>query len=212
MSSPKYRADPKLVEQALEIPDVLATLFAVRDGDELTAASESAVTITKVADWDPEVVWPYLNVVIRGMKSPYDRVRRESIDTLMHLFWVDPSAISAHLPQLSYVIKHDPDLVVRNHAIDAVNTYGSLSFSTARRVLPILLRAAESRDGKHAARAMGGILENLPALRGDFPAINALARRYEHDRRSSVARMAGDLIEQMDEDRSTWEDDWLDGE
>jgi hypothetical protein len=207
VSRRKVEVDLALVEHALRIPDVLSTLFAVRDGDDRMAASESAVAITQVAAQRPDVVWPYRDAVVRGMRSPYDRVRRESIDTLTHLFHVDPIAISANLPRLSYLLKHDPDLVVRNHAIDAVVTYGSLTTSAGRRVLPILMRAVESWNGKNAPRAMKGLLRILPALHDDFPSIHALAERHLNDRRATVQRMAGGLFILTEDDPSAW-DEW----
>ena len=110
------------------------------------------------------------------------------------------------------MIKHDPDLVVRNHAIDAVTEYGQLTTSAGRRVSPILMRAVDAWDGKNAYRALTGVYWLLPALHDEYPAINALARRYEHDRRDSVARIAGALVVLTDEDQSMWGDGWLDGE
>lgn len=206
MSRRKVEADPAIVEHALRIPDVLATLFAVRDGDDRMEASESAVAITQVAAQRPELVWPYRDVVVRGMKSRYDRVRRESIDTLTQLFRVDPVAISSNLPRLSYVLKHDPDLVVRNHAIDALVVYGSLTTSAGRRVYPILMRAVESWDGKNAPRALKGLLRLLSALQDDYPAIRAMAERYENDSRYSVERIAGALVMLTGDDPLAWID------
>jgi hypothetical protein len=132
----------------------------------------------------------------------------------MQLFHLDPIAISTNLPRLSYVIKHDPDLVVRNHAIDAVVKYGSLTTSAGRRVQPILMRAVESWDGKNAARAMKGLLRILYALQDDFPAIHAMAERHLNDRRDTVQRLANGLFILTDDDPSVldewWGGDWPD--
>ena len=43
-------------------------------------------------------------------------------------------------------------------------------------------------------------------LAHDLEAINALARRYEDDRRDTVARMAGALVMLTDKDQSMWDD------
>jgi hypothetical protein len=147
-------ANRDMVELALRIPDLVATLFAVRDGDDPVAAADSADTITKVAARDPGVIRPYQAFVVRGLDAAGTQVRWESLATLALLATDDPSIVEPLLPRLRELIERDASVIVRDRAIDALTAYGVTSTEAARRVLPILEAALDLWNGKHAARSL----------------------------------------------------------
>ncbi len=192
-------ANRDMVELALRIPDLVATLFAVRDGDDPVAVADCADTITKIAARDPEVIQQYQAFVVRGLDAAGTQVRWESLASLALLANDDPSIVEPLLPRLRELIERDTSVIVRDRAIDALTAYGVSSPMAARQVLPILEAAIELWNGKHAARALRSLCNLAPVLPHAGQTLRQLALTYADADRPSVRAAARHLLKAVEE-------------
>lgn len=187
-------ANRDMVELALRIPDLLATLFAVRDGDDRAVAADSADTITKVAERDPRVVLPYRAYVVRGLDSPIKQVRWESLTTLVLLAGIDPGVVEPLVSHLQEVIEQDQSVIARDRAIDALASFGRSSPVAAGTVMPILIGAVDAWGGKHAARALRALSDLAPLVPEAREQLLAVAEEWRGSSRPSVQQAAKRLM------------------
>jgi hypothetical protein len=188
-----------IVAFALRMPDVLSTLFAVRDGNDAADSAESAASITKVAEQDASVVLPYAAFVVRGIDSPVKQVRWESLATLALLARHDPSLVGPLLSRLRDIIEHDGSVIARDKAIDALVAYGASAPDAARQVLPPLESALDSWSGKHVARILRGFVEIVPVIPEERDRLHVTAMRYADADRPSERTAAKRLLAAMKE-------------
>jgi hypothetical protein len=183
-------ANRDMVELALRIPDLLATLFAVRDGDDRAVAADSADTITKVAQRDPRVVLPYRAYVVHGLDSAIKQVRWESLTTLALLAAIEPGIVAPLVARLDGIVAEDASVIARDRAIDALASYGRSSPEAAHHVVPVLIAAVGRWNGKHAARALRSLQELGPLVPDMHPALRVIAAEQATSHRPSVRTAA----------------------
>lgn len=161
-------ANRAVAEQCLARPELLAELAPGLAGNDPAIAGDCAEVLTKVAETRPELVAPHAKALIDLLDHKTTRVRWEAMHALALIAETNPRSISPLLPRLEGIIGNDGSTIVRDHAVEALARYAGTGKAAAQRAYPLLQKGAIAWEGKHAGRALTGLMkvaEHVPGLR-----------------------------------------------
>ena len=129
--------------------------------------------LTKVAEVRPKLVVPYA-----GRNSPFCcmRARRgfggsHARTGAIHRAPLAADVIAANFEQIAGLVRDDPSVITRDHAVDALGSYAATGEAAGRAAYPVLVDALTLWDGKQAARALTGLGKvaiTVPDLRDEI--------------------------------------------
>lgn len=154
--------------------------------------------MTEVAEAHPDWVKPYAEALASLLTAEKTRVRWEATHSLAMIAPTSPKVISPLLPRLSKMIRSDPSVIVRDHAVDAVGNYAGTSPTGAREAYPVLVQALTAWEGKQAGHALNGlrnVAQELPLKASD---IRARTQAYLNHPRGVVRKAAKSLLKTLD--------------
>jgi len=174
----------------IESPDRLDEIAAGLAGRDARLAGDCAEVMTKVAERAPALVAPFALALVAALGHKNGRVRWESAHALALVADRATSVIEGALSTLAALVRTHDGVIVRDYAIDAIARWGASSPAHATRAWPILLKALDDWDRRHAARILG----HGPALAAIQPglvqALRAAADAFASDERAGARRAA----------------------
>lgn len=174
----------------IESPDRLEEIAAGLAGRDARLAGDCAEVMTKVAERAPELVAPFAGALVAALGHKNGRVRWESAHALALVADRAAKVVEGAFPTLAALVREHDGVIVRDYAIDAIARWGASSTARATRAWPVLLKALDDWDGRHAARILGhgpALAAVQPAL---VPALRSAADAFASDDRAGARKAA----------------------
>lgn len=168
-------ANRAVAAACLEQPALLKEIAGALTEADAALVGDCAEVLTKVAEVDPSLVAPYAAALAPLLSHPKTRVRWEAMHALALVTPLVPRLIGARLPLLQSLLREDRSTIVRDYAVEALSAYAGTGRAAATRAFPLLRAALGLWDGKHAARALHGLVRVAQRTPQQAPAIRALA-------------------------------------
>jgi hypothetical protein len=179
-----------LAGEALERPEILDELAAGLALDDRKLLGDCVEVFTEVAKENPALVAPHAERLIALLGHRDTRVRWEATHAVALVAALVPDQVKPFLSDLAGKIDRDRSVIVRDCAIKAVGEYGRSGPEAARQAFPLLSRALEAWEGKHAKLVLEA-MEGLAAVEPAFePDVRASAQTCLEHKRANVRRLA----------------------
>lgn len=181
----------------LESPGLLEEVASGLRAKNVRAARDCAEVMVLVARQRPLLVAPYFDDLRAALESRNARVRWGAMGAIAEIAQFVPMRIESLLPRIESIAVDDRSVSVRDLAVQALGNYAGTGPTAARTVLPLLERAVAVHSGRHAAKALSGLLMagyHVPEL---ADRIVALARKFESDSRPSVTKAVRRILLQL---------------
>ena len=191
-------ANRKVVAKCLARRDRLEAIVRGFESQDAALAGDCAEVMTEVAEKRPEWVTPYARVIVSLLASRTTRVRWEAAHSLALIATLVPEVIAYSLPRLGEMIRSDPSVIARDHAVDTVGNYANTSPRAAREAFPLLVEALAAWNGKQAAHALDGLANVAERLPNSSPEIRTYALSFIDHPRGVIRKAARALIKRLD--------------
>ena len=169
-------ATRQVVPLCLADPALLHEIAAGLAAHDVMRQADCAEVMTMTAEQQPDLVAPFASELLPLLDVRATRARWEAMHALALVADRIPDVLMPALPQIRGIIQRDGSIIVRDYAVDALARIAAVDDATAARVYPLLLEALDAWDGRHAARALPGLMQvglRLPAERGRISAVAA---------------------------------------
>ncbi len=189
-------SNKRVAATVLKEPILLGEIAKGLSSASSRLAGDCAEVMTLVAEAQPELVAPYADALILRLAHKNTRVRWEVMHCLAEIAARVPNKIAPIMRTLDDMIALDKSVIVRDHAIRALGTYGSTSPAAARRVWHHLREALVLWDGKHAGKALTAMQKLVRVDATLKPDAQKVARRFIGHKRASVRTAAKKLLKE----------------
>jgi hypothetical protein len=183
-------ANQQVAALCLLDPDLLVEIGECLESCEAALAGDCAEVMTLVAAKRPARVLPYASSLVKLLECKTARVRWEAMHSLAYISEVSPAVIAELLPKLSRMIQEDRSVIVRDYAVEAVAGYAKTSPDAAWAAFPTLKMSLGVWKGKHAGRALQGLMNAAMAESALYEEVSSLAQPYLEDPRGLVREAA----------------------
>ena len=187
-------ANRKVAAQCLAKPALLDEVATGLKSRDAALVGDCAEVMTKVAEEHAELVAPYAEALAALLTHRNTRARWEATHALALLARPFPKVIASYLPRLGEMIQTDSSIIARDYAVTTIGNYARTSVQAAQSAYPILKKALVLWEGKHTARALGGLRNVAEVIPNLAPEIRALAKGLCDDRRGVVRKAARSLV------------------
>jgi hypothetical protein len=187
------KSNREVVALCFEQPALLLEIAGGLNSEEAALVGDCAEVLTEVAKVHPDWVTPHAETLSALLTHKTARVRWEAMHALALVAHLVPAVMAGLLQRLAEIIRHDPSVIVRDHAVDALGSYARKGEEAALAAYPLLVEALTLWDGKQAAHALEG-LANVGAVSpklGDE--LWSIGIRYHDDRRARIRKAAKGL-------------------
>ena len=184
------KSNLEVVDQCLANPALLAEIAGGLSSKEAALVGDCAEVLTEVAKVHPDWVAPHAETLSELLTHKTARVRWEAMHSLALVAHFVPAVIAGLLHRLTEIIRHDPSVIVRDYAVEAVGSYARTGEEAALAAYPLLVEALSTWDGKQAARALEGLANVGSAATGLGNELWSIGIRYHDDRRARVRKAA----------------------
>jgi hypothetical protein len=187
---PSEASNKAVAAEALDHPEILDEISSGMGDANPRLLGDCVEVFTEVARVNPALVAPYVELLIPLLGHKATRVRWESTHAVALVAALVPDQVEPLLPDLMAKIEGDRSVIVRDCAVKALGEYGRSSPEAARQAFPLLRRAIEMWEKKHAKLAlegMGKLMAVEPALE---PEVRAIAQICLDHKRANVRRLA----------------------
>jgi hypothetical protein len=191
---PTEGSNKEVAAEALSQPELLDEVAAGLALADRKLLGDCVEVFTEVAKADPALVAPYVERLIPLLGHRDTRVRWEATHALALVAALVPDQIEPLLPDLAAKIEGDRSVIVRDCAVIALGEYGRSGPEAAQKAFPLLNKALEAWEGKHAKwvlEAMDKLLVVEPVL---GPEVQAAARSCLDHKRANVRRLAQKMV------------------
>lgn len=180
--------------QCLDNPTVLAEVAEALSGKDPVLLGDCCEVMTKVAEQRPELVVPYVDLMVPLLAHKVTKVRWEAMHALALAAERVPVTMASLLPRLAEIIQRDSSTIVRDYTVDAVGNMAKADEGAALLAYPVLRDAMHAWEGKHLGRVLAGlsnVARNVPAV---APEIVQVAHDYMEHEKSIVRKAAKALL------------------
>ncbi|WP_144266623.1 hypothetical protein [Paenibacillus curdlanolyticus] len=188
-------------ERCLEDPSLLAAMAEALSGKEAALLGDCAEVMTIVASQKPGLVAPYITCIVPLLSSRTTKVRWEAMHAFSLVAHLVPEAAGAVLEQLQAMIQTDKSTIVRDYATDALGNLARADRESASAVYPLLQEALLAADGKHAGRALAGLLHVVTMVPELADEVRIIAEAYAGHSKPVVRRAVKALVKTCDLNR-----------
>ncbi len=188
-----------VAEQCLLEPRLIPEIAEGLTRQDPALVGDCAEVLTKIAEENPQLVAPHAQALAALLTHTNTRVRWEAMHALAAMAPLIPEVLAGRLPQLAELLDHDPSVIVRDYAIDAVGTYAQTSTSAALAAYPILVKSLTLAEGKHAAHALNGLRQAAAAAPTLREEIMAMGLRYRDHERGVIRKAARALLKALED-------------
>jgi hypothetical protein len=144
--------------KCIENPKLLKEIAShLKDNDKKLVA-DCAEVMTEVALTNPSLVAEFTMDLIPLIKNNENRIKWESIHAISLVSPIVPELIFSILPELEDIMHQDNSIIVRDYTSDSIAGYAGTSAEAADNAYPILKKILILWDGRHAARAIEGLI------------------------------------------------------
>jgi hypothetical protein len=158
MSSRSNEPNKAVAIKCIETPELLEEIAGhLKDSDKKLVA-DCAEVMTEVALSNPSLIAEFTMDLIPLINSKDNRIKWESIHALSLVAHLVPDLIFSILPELEEIMHRDKSIIVRDYTADAIAGYAGTSPEAADNAYPILKKILILWDGRHAARALEGLI------------------------------------------------------
>jgi hypothetical protein len=190
MGDKSPKSNIKVIAQCKRNPDLLDEVVGSLRSQDKALAGDCAEVLTEIAKQRPELIAPYAQKLSPLLSHQATRVRWEAMHALALIATSNPKIIARLLPRLIDLVRTDSSVIVRDYAVDAMSNYAKTGKKAARATRPLLIEALTIWNGKHAARAIIGLINVvtvIPKLREELHEIGV---QYSSQGRDVVRRAA----------------------
>jgi hypothetical protein len=187
------KSNREVVDKCLANPALLAEIGGCLNSEEAALVGDCAEVLTEVAKVHPDWVTPHAEALSALLTHKTARVRWEAMHALALVAHLVPAVMAGLLQRLAEIIRHDPSVIVRDHAVDALGNYARKGEEAALATYPLLVEALTLWDGKQAAHALEGLAKVGSAVTGLGDELWSIGIRYHDDRRARVRKAAKGL-------------------
>jgi hypothetical protein len=187
------KSNREVVALCFEQPALLLEIAGGLNSEEAALVGDCAEVLTEVAKVHPDWVTPHAETLSALLTHKTARVRWEAMHALALVAHLVPAVMAGLLQRLAEIIRHDPSVIVRDHAVDALSSYARKGEEAALAAYPLLVEALTLWDGKQAAHALEGLANVGSAATGLGDELWSIGIRYHDDRRARVRKAAKGL-------------------
>jgi hypothetical protein len=177
-------------EACVHNPKLLEDVAAGLAGQSPAIIGDSAEVMTKIAEISPLLIAPHIGRLAPLLGHKTTRVRLEAVHAIALAAPYAPHHLFPLLRTLTRLLRDDPNVVVRDYAVDALIGYGATGDDAAELVFPPLQAAFAAWNGKQLVR----ILDGLPRLAAAAPSLSRDLRQvalfYSGDARPAIRESA----------------------
>lgn len=187
-----------VARQCLENPMLLEDIAEGLERRDADLVGDCAEVMTKVAEERPDLVAPYAEQLAPLLEHRKTRVRWEAMHAIALLAPVTPEIIRQYFDEIVTLLREDESTIARDYAVEAMGNYAQTGATEAEAAYPILLEALDLWEGKHAARALNGLVwvaAAAPDLQDD---IMPVAQAFADHGRPSIQKAAKALLRALD--------------
>jgi hypothetical protein len=169
-NEPNKAVATKCIENPRLLNEIAAHLM---DSDKKLVA-DCAEVMTEVALTNPLLVAKFAIELIPLINSKDNRIKWEAMHALSLVASQVPDLIFSILPELEEIMHRDKSIIVRDYTADAIAGYAGTGSEAADNAYPILKKILILWDGRHAARALEGLINIYkvkPALKNELEKI-----------------------------------------
>lgn len=160
--------------KCIENPKLLKEIAGhLKDNDNKLVA-DCAEVMTEVALSNPSLIAEFALDLIPLINNKDNRIKWESIHALSLVASLVPDLIFSILPHLEEIMHRDKSIIARDYTADTIAGYAGTGSEAADNAYPILKKILILWDGRHAARALEGLINIYkvkPALKNEFEKI-----------------------------------------
>jgi hypothetical protein len=196
-------ADHKVAEQVLDDPALLKDIAVGLEMKDAALAADCAEVMTYLAERKPELVAPYAKLLVRLLDHKNTKVRWEAMHSLSLVTPLAPKVVAPLLPRLIEIVEKDSSTIVRDYAVSTLANYASTGKKAAQSAYPYLKQALRAADGRHAARALEGMVHVARLDAQLKPELQKVGSEYLNDRRGVTRRAAKALVKTAEEQQRT---------
>lgn len=187
-------ANRVVVSQCLDNPTLLDEVAEALSGNNVKLLGDCCEVMTKVAESKPELVTPYVDLLVPLLSHKTTRVRWETMHTLALAAELIPDKLKALVPRLIEIIEKDSSTIVRDYAVDALGNMAKADEDAARTAYPALKKALYVWEGKHLGRALTGLCSVVISMPLVAAETLQLANEYAEHGKPVVRKAAKALI------------------
>ena len=192
---PSEASNKAVAADALAQPDILDEVAAGLEHADRKLLGDCVEVFTEVAKVNPALVAPYADRLIPLLGHKDTRVRWEATHAVALVAALVPDLIEPLLPDLKAKIECDGSVIVRDCAVIALGEYGRSGPEAAQQAFPLLKRALEAWEGKHAKLALEGMGKLLPVEPALAPSVQTAAQACLDHKRANVRRLAQKVVQ-----------------
>lgn len=184
----------KVVLRVLEEPHLLVEIAEGLTSENAALAGDCAEVLTKVAEQHPARIVPYAGALAAMLTHKNMRVRWEAAHALQLIARLVPAVIEISLAVLAEMIRTDPSVIARDHAVDTVANYAATSKSAAEKAYPLLKEALvvwESKQAGHALKGLAFVAGAVPELLSE---LKGIGEEFSLAERAVVRKEAKSLL------------------
>lgn len=186
-----------VAQLCLRDPDQLRDIALRLTDRDVQLAGDCAEVMTKVAERNPGLVAPHVDVLYSLLDHKNGRVRWEAAHAVALVAREVPEFIGGKLRRLGEITASDKSVIVRDYVLDAIAAYGATSARAAVLAFPLLESGLTAWESKHAARVLRG-LEDVAVMAPRLAnRIRRLAEPFEQHSRPGVRKAAKALSKKV---------------
>ncbi len=188
------KSNKRVAEQCIQDPTLLHDITSGFSDKDKKLQSDCIEVFTMISESHPDLVLPYANNIVPLLKSRETKTRWEAVHTFAFIADKIPEIIRSILPDLEDLIEKDKSTIVRDYTLDTISNFSRTGKASADSSFPILKKALNIWEEKHAKQVFKGftnILENLPDFKAE---IQKITRPYLNAKKKVVVTEAKKLM------------------
>lgn len=192
------RANHTVAAQCLEDQTLIPAIVAGLQSSDNKIAVDCTEVLTEVAKQQPAYVAPYAHLLPAMLDNRNNRARWEAMHCLALIAELTPPVIAPLLDRLLSIIEMDKSVIVRDYAVDTLGNYAKTGVVAAQAAYPILERAAQVWDAKHAKRALNGLFHVAQLVPEKLIPVQTLAEENLSHSKGTVRKVAKQILRELE--------------